>query len=127
MVCVSSTVPPSTLQLLGRITTRNHPDLNVRDTGHILLFVGLPCTGSLSTSTHTHTHTPYGISSQIFTTVQYFSSCFLRTVRASKALKTKILHKEQTSHTLKKNLFTKSTMLFQMRRKCEKIMLMRRS
>ena len=50
-----------------------------------------------------HTHTPYRISSQIFTTVRYFCSCFSHTVRASKTLKTKILHKEQTAFPLEKN------------------------
>ena len=40
-------------QFLGRITTRNRPDLQVRDTGHSLLFVGLPRTRSFPTRTHT--------------------------------------------------------------------------
>ena len=43
-------------QFLGRITTRNRPDLRVRDTGHSLLFVGLPRTLALSPRVHTHTH-----------------------------------------------------------------------
>ena len=60
-------------QFLGRITTRNRPDLRVRDTGHSLLFVGLPRTGSFPTSTHTHrtgfpanSLKPYGIFVPVF-------------------------------------------------------------
>ena len=60
-------------QFLGRITTRNCPDLQVRDTGHSLLFVGLPRTGSFPTSTDTHRTgfplrflPPYGIFVPVF-------------------------------------------------------------
>ena len=52
---------------------------------------------------HQYRHTPYGISTQIFTTVRYFCSCFFHTVRAKKTLKTNFLHKEQTSFPLEKN------------------------
>ena len=52
-------------QFLGHITTRNRPDLQVRDTGHSLLFVGLlGCPHWLFP--HQYRHTPYGISTQIF-------------------------------------------------------------
>ena len=78
-----------TCQLLGRITTRNHPDLQVCDTGHSLLFVGVPRTGSFPTSKHTHRT---GFPPRFLQ-----PSCFLHTVRAAKTLKTKNLHKEQTS------------------------------
>jgi len=92
--------PSFSWKFLGRISTRNRRDLRVRDTGHSLLFFGLPRTGSFPTSTHTHRT---GFPANSLKTVRYFCSCFLHTVRAAKTLKTKILHKEQTSHTLEKN------------------------
>ena len=92
--------PSFSWKFLGRISTRNRHDLRVRDTGHSLLFFGLPRTGSFPTSTHTHRT---GFPANSLKTVRYFCSCFLHTVRAAKTLKTKNLHKEQTSFPLEKN------------------------
>ena len=65
--------PSFSWKFLGRISTRNRHDLRVRDTGHSLLFVGLPRTGSFPTSTDTHRTViqpnfpqPYGIFVPVF-------------------------------------------------------------